>query len=329
MCLQDPFVLDHNTTGNVNEKHKIVILEQLQHAFLMLLRTDFSVPHPEQNWGLPLLFSNLKPEKTVTEVDKVVTECGESIVLDFSFPVVMKSSQLKDDFASGSLSLAELHVAWKRHVCEALKHALQTLFCCEISIAKDAFVDNTDSDCQVSMSDEPQCEAEEPQCDAGEQQCEDIECTSGKRESQETESNDLKCKRQRPNDEDDADPSSRPVQTVSKTNILAPKCLHLKFQCSTKYRLWVGRAKAGRELRLLEPSLDKMSEIEEEVTKKLVQEIADPPDSDVLQFDVYVLEDSTPVQTSLMVSMAPRIAAKEFCCFFTFFRTFFVKLINH
>ena len=57
MAIQDPFVMTHNVTGNVNEKTLHLIRDQLQQASAKCKNTKFSQKSPNSEWGLCYLWS--------------------------------------------------------------------------------------------------------------------------------------------------------------------------------------------------------------------------------------------------------------------------------
>ena len=123
MCVQDPFVLDHNTAFNVNDKAKINILAELAGAKITYLKSrDSSDDGAVTKCRLTqFLSSKAMPLPVVASSSAAVKD----ILLVQSFSVTMDSSKLStSDWLQAYGSIEEMRAVWCMKVGELIKGAL-------------------------------------------------------------------------------------------------------------------------------------------------------------------------------------------------------------
>ena len=119
MCVQDPFVLDHNVTSNVHARVSERFTAEVKAASDAFSQPDFSVPTPTKPWGIA---------RVLTAAPLVTATPGGSSSDGNSFTVVMETSKLPASYMEKSSGVNELKEGWSRDLCALVRKMLEDVF---------------------------------------------------------------------------------------------------------------------------------------------------------------------------------------------------------
>lgn len=130
ICVQDPFVLNHNVTSSANERLRARFTAEAQAASNLFAQPDFSVPDPSRPWGIAGLLA------VGPLVDDVVSAAptGRQNSMH-SFTIVMESSKLPVSYVQKFSNVAELKDGWSHDMCKLIRKLLEDVLffqCVEI-----------------------------------------------------------------------------------------------------------------------------------------------------------------------------------------------------
>ena len=117
MCVQDPFVLNHNVTSNVHGRVSERFTAEVQAASDAFSQPDFSVPTPNTPWGIA----------RVLAAAPLVMPGGSSSDGN-AFTVVMESSKLPASYMQKYKGISELKEGWSRDLCALIRKMLEDVF---------------------------------------------------------------------------------------------------------------------------------------------------------------------------------------------------------
>ena len=98
------------------------------------------------------------------------------------------------------------------------------------------------------------------------------------------------------------------------------------FRCSTNYRMWIGRKQIRKDVKHDNPEADGIT-VEAKVSQ-LIAEMQKPMSSPILEFELFIFNDSSKSQSSLVVCLSPTRGQREFPNFFPFLGSFVNKLAD-
>ncbi|XP_050405949.1 speckle targeted PIP5K1A-regulated poly(A) polymerase [Patella vulgata] len=135
ISVQDPFVLEHNITLNVNEKTKHKIVDQFRISSLMSCNwssDDQSKLVQDDQWGLMMLLSEELPH----EFTESHQSEHEDIRCDdvYSFPIVFKMSMLSEIAFKQLQTKGDYRYHWCLHVCSFLQKLLSHILLINVQL---------------------------------------------------------------------------------------------------------------------------------------------------------------------------------------------------
>ena len=128
MCVQDPFVLDHNVTSNVHARVSERFTAEVKAASDAFSQPDFSVPTPTKPWGIARVLATA-PLVTATP--------GGSSSDGYSFTVVMETSKLPTSYMEKYSGVNELKEGWSHDLCVLIRKMLEDVFFFECKVIKE------------------------------------------------------------------------------------------------------------------------------------------------------------------------------------------------
>ena len=148
MCVQDPFVLDHNVTSNVHARVTERFTAEVKAASDAFSQPDFSVPTPTEPWGFA---------RVLAAAPLVTPTPGGSSSGGNSFTVVMETSKLPTSYMEKYRGVNELKEGWSRDLCVLIRKMLEDVFffgCKEIKERSGASQDAPSNEKLIVATDE-------------------------------------------------------------------------------------------------------------------------------------------------------------------------------
>lgn len=132
ICVQDPFVLDHNVALNVNELTRKTVLTAFKTAEQKVKSSSFTTPSEMQAWGLPYLFSS-EAAITLSVADTALP--GKLTKHLISVPMTFGSCPKL--FTIAVTLQMDLNESWCQYVGNAFQYILENLLFAEVEILLD------------------------------------------------------------------------------------------------------------------------------------------------------------------------------------------------
>ena len=148
MCVQDPFVLDHNVTSNVHARVSERFTAEVKAASDAFSQPDFSVPTPTKPWGIA---------RVLAAAPLVIATPGGSSSDGFSFTVVMETSKLPASYMEKYSGVTALKEGWSRDLRALIRKMLEDVFyfeCKEIKEGSGASQDESSKKTPIVAMDE-------------------------------------------------------------------------------------------------------------------------------------------------------------------------------
>ena len=144
VCVQDPFVLNHNVTSGANERLRARFTAEAQAASGPFSQPDFSTPEPTRPWGIAGLLSAGPMADDVVPAAPPARQSGMH-----SFTIAMESSKLPVAYVQRFANVAELKDGWSRDLCALIRKLLEDVLfikCEEIKETSQASASNESSE---------------------------------------------------------------------------------------------------------------------------------------------------------------------------------------
>ncbi|XP_064594868.1 speckle targeted PIP5K1A-regulated poly(A) polymerase-like [Liolophura sinensis] len=150
ISVQDPFVLDHNITLNVNDKVRLKLVDELNNA-RQICQESFSPPADKQElWGLLLLFDS-SPEGATGELNTSGSK-SEGKSIQNAFCVVLKMSQMSESMVKYLNSCPDYRVEWVLAVCRFLQIMLTDILLFDCTVEWDGQAVLPETVCSQAMN---------------------------------------------------------------------------------------------------------------------------------------------------------------------------------
>ena len=385
VCVQDPFVLEHNTTANVNEKVKLKIIWEFTQAMHKANDQRFCTVSPHNNWGLTLLYSDDPVSVGPTELALITGNNSAEMstataTTPYSIFVEMQSSKLPKAFIESCDNLSEMKETWCHKMYLFTCKVLEELLNFEVSLktfhnhdAKSdvleeasSAVEGTESQTSDSCSNVPEdmtlprSVVEEPLSEMSIETTSSVNNGCPKRHPSGSSDNDEEARKRHKWDTDieqssETHPellletkncaSSEPSvsadvghlrSSVNSQTYFKQKCTNTRsasdlnqeiesVHLSTKHRLWMNRKRVQRRVRQTE---DHGYEMEAQVSRLMLQNQLSVENNATIEFDIAFFRRISSANTCLVANFYPLTNQKEFSCFYIFFKSFLLKLID-
>ena len=132
VCVQDPFVLNHNVTSGVNERLRARFTAEAQAASSPFSQPDFSTPDPTRPWGIAGLLSTGPMADDIVPAAPPGRQSGMH-----SFTIAMESSKLPVSYVQRFSNVAELKDGWSRDLCALIRKLLEDVLFIQCEVIKE------------------------------------------------------------------------------------------------------------------------------------------------------------------------------------------------
>ncbi|CAH1773397.1 unnamed protein product [Owenia fusiformis] len=138
MCVQDPFVLNHNIAATINDKTRTKIIAELSVAHRKCQSEIFSKPQVDDSWGLTYLLSGELPPGGVSATTamsiqlplatQAVQVVGSSLSLNpATFPINLPGCNVMNEFTKALLLDPNGKHVWCQRVCRFVHKVMENV----------------------------------------------------------------------------------------------------------------------------------------------------------------------------------------------------------
>jgi len=361
MCIQDPFVLSHNTSSNVTDKQAVHIIKQFHLAAVRCRHSSFTTfTHVLDNSSSDCSQENTEADRGLVYLLSLGPITPNPISVSSSTSDATKRSQLEPAVQSFSVKFSMSKLATDSSCREAGNiDAVRNAWCADVNaVIRSVLVEVLDFTCTTrskpSLRLQAACHLQDTfsssylsshksAADAGQRVLtkRTLVC-DGDTYMRDTGNKRLKADSDCRNDDNVSERDSTSMNcltqvtsissahdVVSSSNGSPSSATEYIFcaDCSTSRRLWFGRKKIRHQLFHVTQQYEREVLVTKALKANLPQSSSQLPP--ILEFEIVIFCHPTVTMDTITIAMLPtRETVSEFSCFVLFFKSCIMKLVG-